>query len=69
VLISTKTVEVHNENVRRSPQMHLLGCFHVLFAVRTSGIAKTQNIGERQRNSNASTHLHWLAPVSCSSST
>jgi hypothetical protein len=35
-----ETLKVHNENVRRSPQVHLLGCFHVLFAVRTSALQK-----------------------------
>jgi hypothetical protein len=40
VLINTKTLEVHNENVRRSPQVHLLGCFHILFAVRASALQK-----------------------------
>jgi hypothetical protein len=40
VLINAETLKVHNENVRRSPQVHLLGCFHVLFAVRTSALQK-----------------------------
>ena len=35
-----ETLEVHNENVRRSPQVHLFGCFNILFAMRASALQK-----------------------------
>ena len=36
VLVDTETLQVHDEDVGRSPQVHLLASVRVLFAVRAS---------------------------------
>jgi hypothetical protein len=48
---NAETLEVHNENVRRSPQVHLFGCFNILFAIRTSAkiTMKHNKAAEQQR--------------------
>jgi hypothetical protein len=60
VVRNAETLEVHNENVRRSPQVHLLGCFHVLFAVRTSALQKLKmKQGKTAEQQRAHTSTGW----------